>query len=402
MWPFTQKSTAPEVEQRDTTLVDPEGVLNALWSGMASGSVAVSGAAALRVPAVASAVRVISEASATLQIRVMQRAADGTESEDLNHPVGQLLRGDANPWTSGFELIRDLTADALTRDWGGLGYVNRVGGEIREIIRYQPSAISVAYDSLTGEPTYRLNGQIVDARNIVHVRGPFDKSPLTLAAEAIGVAKEMERHAGSLFKNGARPGGVLQTPKSMGDKGVMNMLKGWRAAHEGSANSGKTAVLYDGAEFKQMALNSVDAQFLELRKEQVIEIARAFRVPPSMLFELGRATWSNSEQMGREFLTYCLEPWLRALEVALGRALLTREERGRCRILFDRDDLTRADLTARATAISSLIGSKVLNPNEAREWLDLAPYNGGDEFANPHITTDEADVPAKEASDGPQ
>lgn len=134
-----------------------------------------------------------------------------------------------------------------------------------------------------------------------------------------------------------------------------------------------------------MTLNSVDAQFLELRKFQISEIARAFRVPPSMLFELDRATWSNSEQMGREFLTYCLEPWLKALEVGLGRALLTKEERKSYRIAFDRDDLTRADLTARATAISSLISAKVLNPNEARQWLDMEPYAGGSEFGNPHI-----------------
>jgi phage portal protein BeeE len=105
-----------------------------------------------------------------------------------------------------------------------------------------------------------------------------------------------------------------------------------------------------------------------------------------MLGDLSRATWSNSEQKGREFLTYCLEPWLRALEGALRRALFLSDERKRFAIRFDRDDLTRADLTARATAISSLISSRTLNPNEGREWLGLAPYDGGNEFLNPNIT----------------
>lgn len=395
MWPFQR--SAPVNEQRDTNLADPAGVLADLWSGVSPGSVAISGAAALRVPAVASAVRVISEAAATLRVRIIERKEDGTETEDPNHPVGMLLRGDVNSWTSGFELIRDLTADALTRDWGGIAYVNRISGEIREIIRYQQSAISVAYDPLTTEPTYRLQGQIVDARNIIHIRGPFDKSPLSLAAEAIGLSKTMESHAGNLFKNGARPGGVLESPKPLGDKGMVNLLKGWKAAHEGAGNAGKTAILYDGTTYKQMALNSVDSQFLELRKFQILEICRAFRVSPTLLFDFDRATWSNGEQSGKEFLTYTLEPWLQTLERSLSRTLLSREERGRYRILFDRDDLTRADLTARATAISSLIGAKVLNPNEAREWLDLAPYEGGNEFANPHITTE---TPAKEASNG--
>lgn len=373
------------LQHRDDNLTDPDGVLRALWAGLSTGSVAVSGAEALRVPAVAAAVRAISEAAASLEIRVMERASDGTEEEARLHPVAELLRGDVNSWTSGFDLIRDLTADALTRDRGGLAWVNRIGTEIREIIRYQPSAISVTYDPNTGEPTYRLNGNRIDPRMILHVRGSFDRCPLSLASEAIGVAREMETHAGQLFKNGARPGGVIETPKALGDEGVKKLIKAWRAAHDGAANAGKTAILYDSATWKQMTLNSVDSQFLELRKFQILEIARAFRVPPSMLFELDRATWSNSEQMGFEFLTYCLEPWLKSLESGLCRALLTREERKRFRIIFDRDDLTRADLTARATAISSLISAKVLNPNEARNWLDLAPYEGGEEFGNPHI-----------------
>lgn len=382
IWPFSK--SAP-TEQRDQPLTDPDDILAGLWSGVSTGSIAVSGAEALRVPAVASAVRVISEAAASLDVYVMERKEDGTEERDNDHAILDLLRGDANSWTSGFELIRDLVGDALCRDWGGIAWVNRIGDEVREIIRYQPSAISVTYDPKTGEPSYRLDGALVSSKNIIHVRGAFDKSPLSLAAEAIGAAREMEKHAGNLFKRGARPGGVIETPKALGHQGAKKMIEMWRLMMDGADNAGKSGILWDDAKWRQLTFNSVDSQFLELRKFQISEIARAFRVPPSMLFELDRATWSNSEQMGREFLTYCLEPWLKALEAALGRALLSKEDRKRFRIVFDRDDLTRADLTARATAISSLISAKVLNPNEGRQWLDLAPYEGGSEYGNPHI-----------------
>jgi HK97 family phage portal protein len=379
---FRRKSS--EIETRDATVADEEGVLAALWGGYASGTVAISGASALRVPAVASAVRVISEAAACLPVRIMERAEDGTETEDTSHPIGLLLRGDVNGWTSGFELIRDLTAAALTRDFGGIAFVNRVGGEVREII-FQPNMITVTYDPATGEPSYRINGTPRRPSEVLHVRGPFDKSPLTLAAEAIGAAKVMETHASQLFKNGARPGGVIQSPKALGDEGVKKMIKAWRLAHDGADKTGKTGILWDGATFQQMMLSSVDSEFTALRKFQILEICRAFRVSPTLLFDYDRATWSNGEQAGKEFLTYTMEPWLKILETSLARALLTREERKRFRILLDRDDLTRADLTARATAISSLISAKVLNPNEARAWLDLAPYDGGDEYGNPHI-----------------
>lgn len=384
LWPF---SRSENLEARDDDLKDEDAVLGALWSGASSGSAALSGASALRVTAVAAAVRVVAEAAACLPVRIMERAEDGTEVEDLSHPIGLLLRGDANPWTAGHELVRDLVAAALVNDAGGMAYVNRVGDDVREIIQYRPAAISVQYDSLTGEPTFRLNGVVVNARNIVHVRGPFDKSPTTLASEAIGAAREMERHATNLFRKGARPGGVIQFPAgaSIGKNVIGRMMASWRAAHEGSANSGTTAVLYQGGTFNALTFKSTDAQFLELRKFQILEIARAFRVSPTLLFDFDRATWSNGETAGKEFLTYTLEPWLRIVETAFARVLFTREERRRYRILLDRDDLTRADLTARATAISSLISARVLNPNEAREWLDLAPYEGGDEYGNPHI-----------------
>jgi HK97 family phage portal protein len=340
---------------------------------------------ALTVTAVSSAVRVISEAAASLAIGVVTIATDGTETPAPDHPVARLLADQPNAWSSTFDLVRDLVAAALVEDRGGIAFVNRIGGEVREVVRYEASHATVTF-STDGrqEPSYAINNLPVSAADIVHLHSPFGRSPLSLALDAIGVAKTMERHAAKLFGNGARPGGVLETPKTLGDEGVKKMLAAWRKAQDGEANAGKTAVLWDGTTFRPLTFSSVDAQFLELRKFQLLEIARAFRVPPSMLFELDRATWSNSEQMGREFLTYCLEPWLKALEGAMRRALFSPEERPTHAIRFDRDDLTRADLGARATAIGSLVASRVLNPNEARSWIDLPPYAGGEVFANPN------------------
>ncbi len=367
------------------SLASPDADILAAF-GVSSSPLAISGTAALRVPAVSAAVRTISEAAATLPIRVVQVDASGTETDATDHPAHTLLTGDANPWTAGWELVRDLVSAALTNDRGGLAYVNRVGGRAVEIIAYQAGQIDVQFDANTGEPTYRVVGRLVPASDIVHVRGPFDRCPVSLAAEAIGAARAMEAHASGLFSRGARPAGVVEVPQDVPGDAVKALIANWKATHEGSGNSGKSAWLFNGAKWVPGTLNSTDAQFLENRKFQNLEIARAFRVPPSMLYELDRATWSNSEQMGKEFLTYCLEPWLRAVESAFTRALIATEDRGKYRIVIDRDDLTRADLGARATAYSSLIAARVLNPNEARGWEGLPPYEGGDEFANPHTS----------------
>ena len=171
----------------------------------------------------------------------------------------------------------------------------------------------------------------------------------------------------------------------------------WRATHEGDDSGGRTAILFDGTTYQPMTLNSTDTQFLENRRFQILEIARAFRVPPGMLFDLERQTWSNGEQMHKEFISYCLEPWLLALEAALNRALFTAEERQFYRIHLDREDVTQADLQTRATAINSLIASRVLNPNQARIWLDMKPYEGGDVYANPNTGSNQPG-----SSDGPE
>jgi HK97 family phage portal protein len=231
----------------------------------------------------------------------------------------------------------------------------------------------------------------------VHVRNALDRSAVTMAREAIGVAVNMSKDAAGLFGRGARPGGVLSTPKSLGDKGAQAMLTGWRLAQDGPDNAGRTAVLWDGATWQALGLSSVDAQFQELWSFTVVEIARAFGLPPTMIGDLGRATWSNAGQMGAQFLVLCLEPWLKAIETALNRALFLPEERGQFAIRISRDDLTRADLGARATAYSQLIASRIINPNTARQWEGVPPYDGGDEYANPAITAGPAKPDTSEA-----
>jgi HK97 family phage portal protein len=375
LWPF---SFSLELK----SLSSPTSDELAMFTGITPGS-GLSSARALSNTAVASAVRTISEAAASLDLNLVKGGKDGTLVDA--HPALDLLRGHVNDWTSGYELIRDLIVAALTRDIGGLAWVNRINDEPREIIVYESGVIDVDMSRLTGEPVYRLSTRPIPSSDIIHVRGPFNKCPVTLACEAIAAAIVMESHASKLFKNGARPGGVIEYPKSIGDEALKKMRSAWKAAHEGEDNAGKTAILWDGAQFKAMQLASTDAQFLENRRFQIEEIGRAFGIPVSMIGDLTKSSYANAEQKAKEFLSYCLEPWLRVVESAFNRALLNDQERAELTFRFDRDDLTRASLTERATAINSLIASETINPNTGRDWLGLPPYDGGDKYGNRNI-----------------
>lgn len=376
-------------------MAEPDAELMEIFTGVAPGGFGLMGTAALHVPAVSGAVRVLSEACATLDIFVERKDGEAwTPTED--HPAAKLLHGFVNDWLAASDFIRDLVAAALVYDAGGFAYVGRADGKPVEIIAYRQGLITVQYEE-TGEPRYKLNDRPLAAGDVIHLRGPFNKSPVTLAREAIGAAREMERHAANLFRKGARPAGVIQFPKdaNIGAQAIARMKASWQKAHEGGENAGSTAVLYGGGAFNALTFKSTDAEFLANRKFQILEIARAFRVPPQMLYELDRATWSNAEQMGREFLSYSLEPWLRGLEASFTRALIGADDRQTWRIRFDRDDLTRASLTERATAINSLRASEVLSADEGRDWLGLPPRTdgGGSAYENPNITTRPADGP---------
>jgi len=372
MWPFTRKSY-PQTDEELLAVINGD-------NGTACDP--------LTVPPVKAAIETIANSAACLDLHLVER---DDAAKDVDHPALNLLRGQVNEWTSSFQLIRDLLIEAMLRDQGGLAWVNRIADKPVEIIHYRPGVITYQEEE-SRELLYRLSGRPVLASDVIHVRAPFGKAPVTLARRAILAAAAMETHAQKLWSNGARPGGVLEVPQNVGDDAVKRIKAGWAAAHEGTSNTGRTAILWAGTKYSQTALNSTDAQYIENRRYQMEEIARAFNMSPVMLGDLTKSSYANAWQKNREFLGITLAPWLRLVEAAFNRALLTDEERARLTFQFDIDDLSRVDLQQRATAISSLVSSRVLNPNEARTWLDagLAPYDGGNEFANPHTGASQA------------
>ncbi|MCB2052270.1 MAG: phage portal protein, partial [Novosphingobium sp.] len=260
IWPFQK----PTVEAK-SQLTTPEAWLQELFGAVpAAAGISVSASAALAVPAVQSAVRVISESAASLRAKVV-RIEGGKETAAADHPVQKLIDGDVNDWTDWFSFVRDIVCMANTHDQGGIAWINRTASGIAELIIYDAGVIQTDRKD-TGETTFTLNSRELNPADVIHLRGPFTSCPLSLAREAIGTALVMERHQTKFFANGARPSGVLETPKAIGDEGVKKLLAGWKLAQQGADNAGKTPLLWDGTTYRPLTMNSTDAQFLELRK----------------------------------------------------------------------------------------------------------------------------------------
>lgn len=321
---------------------------------------------------------------ATLPIKLYQRDGDAA-IEASDHPLYRLLKDRPNAWTSAVQFIGDLEQDCILHGHG-YAFANRVDGRIFELIHLDPLCVTVKRNVLTWEPIYEVslqNGAIETYRwqDILHVQTSNGLAPAKTAREAIGLAIALERHASKILGNGARPSGVLKAKNKLNDTAFERLKKSWRSQHSGEG-AGGTAILEDGVEFEALTFSSVDLQFNEMRQFQILEIGRALGIPPTLLFELGRATWANSESLGESFLTYTMLPRCKLWEGAISR-LLTEDEQKIYFPEFLTEALVRADLASRYEAYAKACGGPWLVPDEVRSIDNRGPIEGGDKLRPP-------------------
>lgn len=338
-------------EQKAFTLTSPDAY--GLFAGLPVRSgVTVNSATALRVPAVAAAVGLISEACGNLPFKLHDR---DTREAQKDHAAYELIHGEANPWTSAEELREHLTRDALLTGSGFAQVVRNGEGKPIWLQRIDTGAVSVETDDY-GEPSYRIRlkgggDTLLSYTDVLHISTLDGVSPITHAKEAIGLALAAEQHLANWYSRSGRPSGYLSTEQNLGKDEAVNIIRAFMERHTGE-ESGRPAIFDNGMKYFPVATSNTDAEFYTNRIEQIREIARAFRIPPSMIFELERGTWSNVEQMAQQFLTMTLRPWLKRWQAAYARVLLSPEDRRALYIEAETKDLMTVDFAAQATAYS--------------------------------------------------
>ena len=234
-------------------------------------------------------------------------------------------------------------------------------------------------------PNFQEKGSIVlSQEEVLHIPGlGFDGligySPIALAKNAVGMTLACEEYGSSFFSNGANPGGVLEHPGILKDPGKVR--DSWNAVYQGTRNAHKVAVLEEGMSYKQIGIPPEEAQFLETRKFQINEIARLFRIPPHMVGDLEKSSFSNIEQQSLEFVKYTLDPWVVRFEQALKKSLLLPEEKKTHFIKFNVDGLLRGDYQSRMNGYAIGRQNGWLSTNDIRELEELNPIppeEGGD------------------------
>lgn len=211
---------------------------------------------------------------------------------------------------------------------------------------------------------------------------------MAYARQAIALGLATEEHGARLFRNGAVTSGVLQTEQRLDDKAFERLQKQFNEDHIGLTNAHKPMILEMGLSWKPIALNQEDSQFLETRKYQRDEICAIYRVPPHMIANLDRATFSNIEHQSMSYVNYSLVPYLTRIESRIRVGLIPRSEQATHYAKFNTAALLRGDLQTRFDSYGKGINWGILSPNECREMEDRNPREGGDIYLTPtNMTT---------------
>ena len=364
--------------------------------GNTSSGKPVNETTAMQMTAVYSCVRILSETVAGLPLNVYKYNDSGGKEKAFKHPLYRLLHDEPNPEMTSFAFRETLMSHLLL--WGNAyaQIIRNARGEVIALYPLMPNKMTVDRDQ-NGRLFYSYQRGAEDPKtlgsdsrvylmpeDVLHIPGlGFDGligySPIAMAKNAIGLAIATEEYGAKFFANGAAPSGVLEHPGTIKDP--QRVKESWNSAYQGSANAHKIAVLEEGMKYTPIGIAPEQAQFLETRKFQINEIARIFRVPPHMLADLEKSSFSNIEQQSLEFVKYTLDPWVVRWEQSMCRVLFSESEKPSYFIKFNVDGLLRGDYASRMSGYATARQNGWMSANDIRELENLdriAPELGGD------------------------
>ena len=343
--------------------------------GGSSSGVRVSEDNSIGLPAVWAAVRLLSETISSLPLNVYRKDKDGSKYIDEKNPLNQLLNISPNSKYTSFTWRNTLMNSLLL--WGNAYCLITRNGGSRPIALdiLQPDKVEVLVGD-DGETYYKVKDKgTFSSMEILHIVGlSFDglvgKSPIQACKEAVGFGLATQQY-GSNFFQGANLSGVLEVNGVLTDDAANRLRQSWMARYSGLSNSHSTAVLENGTKFKPIAMPLADAEFINARNFSVAEIARIFKVPPHLIGDLTRSTYSNIEQQSLEFNKFSLQPILVNWEQELNRKLLSTKEQTTHFCKFRTNELLRSDANSRADYYTKLFNIGALSPNDIRSMEDL-------------------------------
>ena len=371
-----------------TEIIDSQDLAELITGlGLSDAGIEITDKNAMQLSTVYSCIRVLAESVGMLPLNLLLVTGDKNERAKT-HAVQKLFVNGPNEYMTPLE-YKELIITQLCLRGNHYSFINWVGNKPMELLPLNPANVepklkddwSVEYKVTFPNGTW----DYIAAENILHIRlqtldGLTGLSPIKQGRHAIGLAKVTERHGAKVFANGAHPSGGFTTDGKLTDE-QFNRLKLSLEDHKGE-NAHKNLILEGGLQWFQTSMTSEDAQYLDTRKFQRSEIAGLFRVPPHMIGDLEKATFSNIENQGLSFVQSALMPYLRRIEERMLKSLIRNTEK-EYQVKFNANALMRGDSKGRSEYYTKMIQNGAMSPNEIRSLEDMNPRDGGDIYLTP-------------------
>ena len=356
---------------------------------------------AMEAPTVYACVRLISQTLARMPWQVLRNSADGA-SNDVTHPVYQLLNGEANEDMTSFVFREAQISDCLLYG-NSFAFINRnpagtpIGMErLRPDLMYmmRDQANQPYYQYWTGKADEKASEEIKQRKfrpyDILHVVGPSADGMLGEAAihrmrDLIGMELELQEFTSRFFANNCRPAGVLSMPGRLSAEGANRLREAFARVHSGAQGAGKVAILEEGLKYDAISTNAKDSDLDSMKKFCRQQIAAAFNVPSHRVGDNDGVSYSSAEQANAVFVQSTLAGWAARLEQEVNRKLIKRGDDVTTRISFD--DLLRGDMSTRFSAYAVAVTNGILTPNEIRAREGLPAVEGGESIRLPLNTS---------------
>ena len=394
-----------DIFKRAKKITQSEGEIIRILSGeQASSGILVDQTNAFQITAVKAAVTRISEFIATLPLKLYRRVGEKGKEEARDHYLYDLINKNPNNFMTSYTWRETAEIQALL--WGN-HFSQILRDRIGRVISITPlqagsTQIKIDNNIMTYHYEKKDGGlRIFEQKEIFHLawfafNGIQAPDPVIQARDAFGLSLGLEKFASNYLANEASPSGVLEMTGALRNEESRQRLKDdWKRKQGRWGNKSSIAVLEQGMQFKPIGNSPAESQLIEERKFMVTEIARFFNIPPHLIADLEHATFSNVEEQQREFINFCMLPWIVRWEQALDAQLLSEIERKELFFKFSVQALLRGDAESRAGYYASGKQWGWLSSNDIRQLEDMNPLPGdqGDTYLIPLNMTDANEPP---------
>ena len=342
---------------------------------------------AMLLSAVYRCVEVISDSIAQLPCEPYRIDSDGCKIKFTKHPTYNLLNREPDQNMSKFTFMKTMVVSMLLTG-NAYALIERDERGNAKALYYIPTELVTILkpQTITDTISYSITGMknVVEDCNMIHILnftsdGYEGISTLAYARKTLGLAMDAEANAEGFFKGGANVAGILKCNSPLTTKQKESLKSSWNSAFNGSTGTPNgIAVLDADLDFQSVTVNPSDAQLLETRQFNVIDICRFFGVSPVKAFDLSKSSYNTIEQMQLAFLTDTLQPLLEKIECEFQRKLYKPSEKDNITVRFSTAPLLRADKQSQANYYNTLFQMGVMTINEIRRELDLPHLENGD------------------------